>query len=228
MTKATSSRSANGTTSDTEPEPTGQPVTEPTSEDTSGESTRWMVQFDDGRLPVEVVVQGGRGRVSYSHTPGAGRSPGEARFYRNESTKTFDAVLTGVKDIWSDRVIIVQHSEQLSPEPIDLKKGLPEDLRKAINELKRRTTKVEKATKSMAKAMPASAPPLLPNDGRPWGRLTEEEQEELFLQYGSYAEAEKRWTEYQRETPVEEDENEEEPEEVLPSVHLSTYPSRKR
>lgn len=102
--KRTSSRSVKATPKVEPAQATnGTPPTDQPSETISEDSrmTRWTAMKQDGAI-VEVEVHGGRGRISYSR--GSRGNSGEVRIYRNESTKTFDAVLTDVEAIFSDRV----------------------------------------------------------------------------------------------------------------------------
>ena len=100
MTRNTSSRSVKATPKMAEePDTNGIPLTDPSSETTSEKSTKWLIRRISGD-EIHLRVEGGRGRVSFTSS---GRSGGEARFYRNETTKVFDAVITGVESILSDR-----------------------------------------------------------------------------------------------------------------------------
>ena len=143
MTKDTLSPSVSSTTSDTEADETGQPVTEENSGSIWG-STTWLVKIERGD-EVLLTIEGGRGRVSYSRGQ---RGEGEARFYRNESTKTFDAVLTGVSAVLSDRCT-------LRPVP----KG------------QKHSPHVEKVLASLMKKAPTAKEERIP-----WDFLTEAEQ----------------------------------------------------
>ncbi len=61
------------------------------------ETTGWTLQFANGGVH-HIRVKGGRGRISFS------AQRGEVRVYRNESTKTYEAVFTSVTHVVSDRV----------------------------------------------------------------------------------------------------------------------------
>lgn len=103
MTKSISSRSAKATPKMAAgPDINGTPPTDPFSEITS-ERMVWMAEMTDGTRK-RLTLLGGKGRVSFSR--GSRGDGGEARFYRNESTKTYDAVLSGVVNIYSERVIL--------------------------------------------------------------------------------------------------------------------------
>jgi hypothetical protein len=88
-----------------EPDTNGTPLTVPGSEIISAalEETTWTVEFGASKRK-RITIFGGRGRISYSR--GSRGDGGEARFYRNESTKTYDAVMSGVVAIYSDRCAI--------------------------------------------------------------------------------------------------------------------------
>jgi hypothetical protein len=80
----------------------GTPVIEPVSATTSEESTAWtIVTTADERY---VITLPGDGRISYGRSPS--RDGAEIRFYRNQSTKTYDAVIPNVLMVWSNRVSI--------------------------------------------------------------------------------------------------------------------------
>lgn len=124
MTKRTSSPSAKGTPKTVaKPGSNGTPPTDPNSviisvpsPDTSEEYTGWTLQFGNGNVQ-HVRVKGGRGRISFSNN-GRGRGGGgEVRIYRNESTKTFDAVFTDVTHVVSDRVTNHRTTDEVVPEP---------------------------------------------------------------------------------------------------------------
>lgn len=106
MTKSISSRSAKGIPKTAEePDSNGTLPTDRSSEDISEGlvAKKWMVTFTDGSRKT-LTIFGGRGRVSFT-SPRTGRG-GEARFYRNETTKTYEAVYTGIANIVSDRVSV--------------------------------------------------------------------------------------------------------------------------
>ncbi len=102
MTKVTLSRSVKGTPkTEDEPDTNGTPLTDNSSESISlFKTTQWVLEMEAGPKR-RLTVNGGRGRVSFSR--GQARLGGEARFYRNESTKVYDAVVSGVVAIYSDR-----------------------------------------------------------------------------------------------------------------------------
>lgn len=103
MTKSISSASAKGTLKMAdEPDTSGTPPTETTSEDTSGGFTEWTVKVTTGER--FVVTLPGDGRISYGRS--ASRDGAEVRFYRNQSSKHYDAVIPGVLSIYSQRVDI--------------------------------------------------------------------------------------------------------------------------
>ena len=101
-----------------EPDINGTPPTGPSSEIIS-ESMVWMAEMTDGTRK-RLTLLGGKGRVSFSR--GSRGDGGEARFYRNESTKTYDAVLSGVVNIYSERVILetIPHARK-APSPTTAK-----------------------------------------------------------------------------------------------------------
>jgi hypothetical protein len=106
VTKSISSRSAKATPKMVaEPVINGTPPTDESSESTLRplETTSWTIRYSD-RSMKKLTIFGGKGRVSFSRgTRGDG---GEARFYRNESTKVYDAVVTGVESIVSERAVL--------------------------------------------------------------------------------------------------------------------------
>lgn len=125
MTRSTSSRSVKGTPkTDDEQASNGTPPTDPDSvtisvpsPESARETTGWTIQFANGGVH-HIRVKGGRGRISFS--PPRGGVGGEIRVYRNESTKTFDAVFTNVTHVVSDRVEVIpakwgQHDQQSEP-----------------------------------------------------------------------------------------------------------------
>jgi len=90
-------RDSNGTP------PTDLP-SEPISPTSTADETGWFLQFSNGGVQ-HVRVKGGRGRISFSAARGMGS--GEVRIYRNESTKVYDAVFTGVVHVTSDRTEVI-------------------------------------------------------------------------------------------------------------------------
>lgn len=111
MTKPTSRRSAKVTPRpEPEPDTNGTPTaeTEPSSEGTSTDSTTWTVVDMGGTI--YTVKLAGRGRISYGTMP---RGSTEVRIYRNETTKTFDAVIPNAQLVWSDRCSI----KVMTPKP---------------------------------------------------------------------------------------------------------------
>lgn len=74
---------------------------------------KWTVTLEGGSER-EIVISGGKGRVSYSENI---RTGGTARFYRNETTKVYDAVFSGVRSIVSERVTVVK----TVPSPVTFK-----------------------------------------------------------------------------------------------------------
>ena len=95
--KSTLSRSVR-VTPRTEPEPdtSGTPPTEPSSASTY---TIWTAVLDTGEI--RQVKLPGDGRISYG---GSIRGTTQVRFYRNQTTKFYDAVVSGVTDVYSQRV----------------------------------------------------------------------------------------------------------------------------
>ena len=127
MTNVTSSRSVKGTPkTDDEPDTNGTPLTDNSSESISlFKTTQWVLEMEAGPKR-RLTVEGGRGRVSFSR--GARSMGGEARFYRNESTKVYDAVVSGVTAIFSDRCKIETAYPKATPKgamPVSpVKKGV--------------------------------------------------------------------------------------------------------
>lgn len=124
MTSVTSSRSVKGTPkTEDEPDTNGTQPIEGSSESISlFKTTAWILEMEAGPKR-RLTVEGGRGRVSFSR--GARSMGGEARFYRNESTKVYDAIVSGVTAIYSDRC------------KIETNAGMP--LSSAIAEAKKRS-----------------------------------------------------------------------------------------
>jgi hypothetical protein len=80
----------------------GTPPIDPVSASTSEGSTEWtIVTTSDERF---LITLPGDGRISYGRSPS--RDGAEIRFYRNQSTKTYDAVIPNVLMVWSNRVTI--------------------------------------------------------------------------------------------------------------------------
>jgi hypothetical protein len=100
VTKGTSSPSAGTTISEPVEDETGPQPTDPPYGSILG-STTWDVRLSDGSRTL-LKIEGGSGRVSFTSQ----RNGGEARFYRNETTKVYDAVMTGIKEIYSDRCTV--------------------------------------------------------------------------------------------------------------------------
>jgi hypothetical protein len=92
---STSSRSVKDTpkTEDV-PDTSGTPPTGPSSEPISESSTTWTVVSHDG--VIRQLVLPGDGRISYMRS--------EVRVYRDQKTKTYDAVVTNVTEVFSHRV----------------------------------------------------------------------------------------------------------------------------
>ena len=125
MTSTTSSRSAKGTrkTADV-PDTNGTPPTDPNSELTSG-FTEWTMEMRDGRIK-KARVQGANGRISFGRSAPrlGGGMEGDVRIYRTQSAKGYDALISGVKNIWSDKVIVEDFG--VKPEVEELSKKMAE------------------------------------------------------------------------------------------------------
>ena len=102
--KSTSSRSVRGTPKMAlAPGDSGTPPIAESSAFSFTGYTEWTVTLMGGERYV-VTLPGDRGRVSYGQSPH--RSGAEVRFYRDESTKVFEAVIPGVMTIVSNRVTV--------------------------------------------------------------------------------------------------------------------------
>jgi hypothetical protein len=125
VTSVTSSRSVKGTPkTEGEADTNGTQPIEGSSESISlFKKTAWVLEMEAGPKR-RLTVEGGRGRVSFSR--GARSMGGEARFYRNESTKVYDAVVSGVVAIYSDRCAVESASSMpLSSAIAEAKKRSP-------------------------------------------------------------------------------------------------------
>lgn len=103
MTKSTSSVSARDIPKMVDVQDTSgiQPI-ETISEDTSGAYTVWTLLDTSGKR--WTVTLPGDGRISYGRGPS--RDGAEVRFYRNQTTKFYDAVVPNVLTIARERVMI--------------------------------------------------------------------------------------------------------------------------
>ena len=138
MTKSISSASAKATPKTAaEADTNGTPPTEETSEDISGASTTWVVVTTDGKQARVTVSGSDNGRISYgrsSHRDGA-----EVRFYRNSTTKVYDAVIPNVMAISNTRVTIeeIVDPEKVKAEETFLKARAKVEERRAKEALER-------------------------------------------------------------------------------------------
>ena len=166
MTSTTSSRSAKGTPKTAGAADTnGTPPTDPTSELTSG-VTEWTLDMVDGNRK-RVRVLGENGRVTFGRgVPRLGSGAGgDVRIYRTQSAKGYDAYISGVLNVWSDKVLV-------------------DDLGKSPEAERLETAKAEKKAKLEAKRMASVLDAVLAKaeKGRSiegWtSRLEEEDEEE--------------------------------------------------
>jgi hypothetical protein len=132
-------------------------VSLPDLEDYKETWTGWTLQLSSGGVQ-HVRVKGGRGRISFS-----GSGHGEVRIYRNESTKVFDAVFTGVAHVVSDRVEVIptrmgKHDMGI-PEPHF---GLMPAEKALKAEVEALTTEVEALTENLSPRI--TTPPLNPEE----------------------------------------------------------------
>lgn len=159
--------------------PSGPPVIEQTSDPTSepSEAKTWTAQLGDGSM-VKVKVSGGRGRISYGGDPRTGGR--DVRFYRNESTKTYEGVLSNVVNIFSDAVEVAIEGRGMDPATAEDARKTMIESRDAWREAKKTLNRMEEKLKS------AATKPWRPS----WKSLSDEQQEPWFLKHGSFAEAE--------------------------------------
>lgn len=101
--KGTSSRSVKGIPRMALDEAdSGIPPIDPTSATTFEGSTAWTIKLLSGETYVVRIP--GDGRISYGRS--MHRDGAEVRFYRNQTTKTYDAVIPNVVMVVSNRVTI--------------------------------------------------------------------------------------------------------------------------
>ena len=114
--------------------------TGPVSASISEGFTEWTVTMSDSTVRM-VRLPGENGRISFSADPRSGGNV--VRFYRDSTTKIFDAVLPGVWTVWSNRVDI--------SEPIKSAEIIEREERNAAEIKAYEMTRIEKIAASIVK-----------------------------------------------------------------------------
>ena len=129
---------------------------------TSSSYTVWTAVLNSGEI--RQISLPGDGRVSYG---GNGRGSTQVRFYRNQTTKFYDAVIADVQDIYSQRVEIEDMGKTTAA------KAAEEAREKWEKERSKETAKY--LADRMLSGTYGSAVM------EPWGTVTEEEEEPVAL-----------------------------------------------
>lgn len=148
--KDTSSLFARGTPSEAYAEDTsGTPPIEEKSATTSEGFTEWAIQMVNGDKYIVKIP--GDGRISYGRS--SSRDGGDVRFYRNQTTKTYDAVIPNVAMVFSNRVTI----EKAAPTEAEANLERVREEIRAVREKRQAETALKELTEAIVRREYAEA-----------------------------------------------------------------------